>query len=212
MSTDSPSAASHGTPAPVHFDGIEEAGNAPPVWWKLLFAATAAFSIMYMLHYHAGTPGRSATDHYDQAVAENMRLQFAEIGELQPDEATLVRMMNDRRWVRVGESVFRTHCASCHGLDGGGLVGPNLADEHFKNVRSIEDILRVVQFGAAAGAMPPWRDKLHLNEQILVSSYVAALRGTTPSSPRGPEGNPIPPWPEQVEEAAATGGDAGAGS
>ena len=193
-------------PSGREYDGIEHLDHPPPAWWKGLFAATIVFSVLYLQVFHLGTPGRSAVEQYDQALAENMRLQFAEIGELQPDEATLVRMMNDSRWVRVGESVYRTHCVSCHGIDGGGVVGPNLTDENFKNVRNINDVLRIVQNGAAAGAMPPWRDKLHLNEQILVSSFVASLRGTTPSSPRGPEGNVIPPWPAEVaapEPAAA---------
>lgn len=190
--------------------GIEYLDHAPPSWWKGLFAATIVFSVLYLQYYHLGAPGRSAVEQYDQALAENMRLQFAEIGELKPDEATLVRMMNDSRWVRVGESVYRTHCVSCHGIDGGGVVGPNLTDEHYKNARTIGDILRVVQNGAAAGAMPPWRDKLHLNEQILVSSFVASLRGTTPTNPRGPEGNVIPPWPTEVPESEPDTAEPGA--
>ena len=171
-----------------------------PAWWKWIFVATIAFSAIYFPYHHLGAPGRSAIERYEVAMGENVRLQFAELGDLRPDEATLVRMMNDRRWVRVGESVYRAHCISCHGLDGGGLVGPNLTDDHYKNVRTIGDILRIVQYGAAGGAMPPWQNRLHLNEQILVSAYVASLRGTTPSSPRGPEGNLIPPWPEQVAD------------
>lgn len=183
------------------FDGIEEYDHRPPAWWKWIFVATIAFSALYLPYYHIGAPGRSVVEQYDVALSENMRLQFAEIGDLRPDEATLVRMMNDRRWVSVGESIYRAHCVSCHGIDGGGIVGPNLTDHHYKNVRTIEDILRVVQFGAAAGAMPAWKDQLQLNEQILVSSFVASLRGTTPSSsPRGPEGNVIPPWPEEIPE------------
>jgi len=192
------------------YDGIEHLDHPPPAWWKGLFAGTVVFSVLYLQVFHLGAPGRSAVEQYDQALAENMRLQFAEIGELRPDEATLVRMMNDSRWVRVGESVYRTHCVSCHGIDGGGLVGPNLTDEHYKNTRTISDLLRVVQNGAAAGAMPPWRDKLHLNEQILVSAFVASLRGTTPSNPRGPEGNVIPPWPTEVAEPEAGSGPAAA--
>jgi len=38
-----------------------------------------------------------------------------------------------------------------------------------------------------------------LNEQILVSSFVASLRGTTPASPKPAEGNVIPPWPSMSE-------------
>jgi len=144
-------------------------------------------------------------------MGENMRLQFAEIGDLQPNEATLVKMMNDSGWVKVGESVYRSNCASCHGIDGGGVVGPNLTDDYYKNVREITDILNVVQQGAAAGAMPAWKNRLQLNEQILVSSYVASLRNTTPANPKGAEGNVIPVWPaEIVEEPAPAEGEADA--
>jgi cytochrome c oxidase cbb3-type subunit 3 len=194
------------------FDGIQEYDNPLPGWWKWLFIGTIGFSILYWPYYHFGAPGRSVSEQFAVAMGENMRLQFAEIGELQPNEATLVKMMNDTGWVKVGESVYRANCASCHGIDGGGIVGPNLADEHYKNVREIADILRVVQQGAAAGAMPAWKNRLQLNEQILVSSYVASLRGTTPANPKGAEGNVIPAWPAEIIEepvAEETGSVAG---
>ena len=167
------------------------------------------FSLLYWPFFHFGAPGRSASERFNVALAENMRLQFAEIGELQPNETTLVKMMYDDGWVKFGESVYRANCASCHGLDGGGVVGPNLADEHYKNVREITDILNIVQNGAAAGAMPAWKSRLQLNEQILVSSYVASLRGTTPGKPKGVEGNVIPPWPAKpADEPDAKSDDA----
>ncbi len=195
------------------FDGIQEYDNPLPGWWKWLFIATIVFSLLYWPYYHFGAPGRSVSEQFNVAIAENMRLQFAEIGELQPNEATLVKMMYDDGWVRFGESVYRANCASCHGLDGGGIVGPNLADEHYKNVREITDILNIVQNGAAAGAMPAWKSRLQLNEQILVSSYVASLRGTTPAKAKGAEGNVIPPWPAKpadeptAEEEGAQGAE-----
>jgi cytochrome c oxidase cbb3-type subunit 3 len=189
------------------FDGIQEYDNPLPGWWKWLFIATIVFSLLYWPYFHFGAPGRSASERFNVAIAENMRLQFAEIGDLQPNEATLVKMMYDDGWVKFGESVFRSNCASCHGLDGGGVVGPNLADEHFKNIREITDILNIIQNGAAAGAMPAWKNRLQLNEQILVSSYVASLRGTTPAKPKGAEGNLIPPWPAKpADDASAAGG------
>lgn len=187
------------------FDGIQEYDNPLPGWWKWLFIATIVFSLLYWPYYHLGAPGRSVSEQYSLAIAENMRLQFAEIGDLQPNEATLVKMMYDDGWVKFGESVYRANCASCHGLDGGGIVGPNLADEHYKNVREITDILNIVQNGAAAGAMPAWKSRLQLNEQILVSSYVASLRGTTPAKAKGAEGNVIPPWPAKpVDDPAGS--------
>jgi cytochrome c oxidase cbb3-type subunit 3 len=204
MATDINKIADGDAPLTGHaYDGIQEYDNPLPGWWKWLFIGSIFFSLLYWPFFHFGAPGRSVAERFDVALAENMRLQFAEIGELQPNEATLVKMMNDSGWVKVGESVYRSNCASCHGIDGGGIVGPNLTDDHYKNVREITDILNVVQQGAAAGAMPAWKSRLQLNEQILVSSYVASLRGSTPGSAKGAEGNVIPAWPAEIVEEPA---------
>ncbi len=50
--------------------------------------------------------------------------------------------------------------------------------------------------GANGGAMPAWKSKLSVNEIVLVSSYVASLRGTTPATAKAAEGNKIAPWPK----------------
>lgn len=186
------------------YDGIEEFDNPLPGWWKWLFVASIVFSPFYFLFYHGGAAGRSVEDQYGIALAENTRLQFAEIGDLNPDEATLASYMNKPNWVRVGQSVFKANCISCHGREGEGQVGPNLTDEYYKNVKNIEDIAKVIINGAGGGAMPKWSDRLHPNEIVLVSAYVATLRGQDIESNRGPEGKTIPPWPEPVEDEPET--------
>ncbi|TWT67303.1 cbb3-type cytochrome c oxidase N-terminal domain-containing protein [Allorhodopirellula solitaria] len=195
------------TPDPTHdaddehttghvYDGIEEFDNPLPGWWKWIFVASIAFCPPYWIYYHGGTPGRSIEETYSVALADNTRLQFEEIGELQPTAETIVKYMYEDSWRRVGSIVFQTHCVSCHGRDGEGKVGPNLTDDVYKNVTHIEDIASVINNGAAAGAMPKWSNRLHPNEVVLVSAYVASLRGMDLDGPRGPEGKTIPPWPE----------------
>ena len=71
----------------------------------------------------------------------------------------------------------------------------NLCDDMWKNVYQIEDVTKMVANGAAGKAMPAWGARLHPNELVLVSCYVASLRGTSPPGPvRPPEGKAIPPW------------------
>jgi cytochrome c oxidase cbb3-type subunit 3 len=177
------------------YDGIEEYDNPTPGWWVWLFALPIVLSPFYYVFYHSGVPGRSIHEEYSVAVADNLRLQFAELGELKPDKATLLKYIADKRWLTVGESVYKTNCISCHGSAGEGKVGPNLTDDAWKNVYSIEDIAKVVALGAAGKAMPAWGNRLHPNEVVLVSCYVAAMRGSNPPAPvRPPEGKPIPPW------------------
>ena len=112
----------------------------------------------------------------------------------------MIRFLYDESWLNFGKSTFKAHCTSCHGKDGGGLVGPNLCDDQYKNVKDIGDILTVVQNGAKGGAMPPWKTRLSENELVLVSSYVASLRGSSPANPKDPEGSVIAPWPEKPAE------------
>lgn len=178
------------------YDGIQEYDNPLPGWWYWLFIATIVFSPCYFAYYHVGAPGRSLAEKFQAANSENMRKQYAEIGDLTPGQDTMLTYMEKEQWMRVGESIFKTHCVSCHGADGGGNVGPNLCDDSYKNVRQVTDIINVVNNGLAGGAMPAWATRLgHKNDIILVSAYVATLRGTTPKSAKAPDGTVIPPWP-----------------
>jgi len=102
--------------------------------------------------------------------------------------------MDDPQWMSYGQSVFSANCANCHGSAGGGGVGPNLTDEAYLNVKTITDIHTVIDQGANNGAMPAWGKRLHPNEIVLLSSYVASLRGKNLPG-KGVEGEVIPPWP-----------------
>ena len=105
-----------------------------------------------------------------------------------------MKYVDDKRWLKVGESVYKQHCVSCHGPDAGGLVGPNLCDVYWKNVKVIDDIAKILENGAGNGAMPAWKTRLHPNELVLVACYIASLRGSAPAKARAPEGNEIGPW------------------
>lgn len=182
------------------YDGIREFDNPCPSWWHMVFFGTFVFSIVYFVFFHiaplVGTNGWTLAEAYDEAVADDLTLRFAEIGELTADEPTLLEYMQKPDWLAVGISVYKTHCKSCHGDDGSGTVGPNLTDDHYKNVETLVDVARVVENGAANGSMPAWRNRLHPNEVVLVSAYVASLRGQNLPSQRGAEGKVKPPWPD----------------
>ncbi|MEM9826430.1 MAG: cbb3-type cytochrome c oxidase N-terminal domain-containing protein [Planctomycetota bacterium] len=178
------------------YDGIQEFDNPMPGWWKNLFLLTIVFAIPYLMYYHSGVDSRSLSSSYDAKLAANMELQFAEIGDLTASGDSILKFMGKPSWVKFGGAVFKTNCISCHGQDGGGLVGPNLCDEHFKNIRNLDDFIKVMENGAGGGAMPAWKNRLSTNEIVLVSAYVASLRGSNPANPKAPLGNVIPAWPE----------------
>jgi len=191
------------------YDGIREYDNPCPGWWQWIFFFTFVFALAYFFYFHVGHAGITVEKSYENAVANNLRLRFAEIGELKLDEPTLLKYMHEPEYLKVGRSVFEQNCQQCHGSDGQGLVGPNLTDDFYKNVTNVGDILNVVKNGAANGSMPAW-GRLHPNEILLVSAYVATLRGENLPGPRGPEGKKIPPWPT-YEPGGDEQPDAGAG-
>lgn len=181
-----------------------------PRWWKLIFVATIAFAPPYFFWHHCGAPGRTMADEYDVAMAANLKLQFGAIGDLTLDRANVVKYLYEDSWLKVGRAVFKANCVSCHGVEGGGLVGPNLCDDQYKNVKDIGDILKILQNGANGGAMPAWQNRLSANEIVLVSSYVASLRGSNPAIAKPGEGREIPAWPPApivTEEGDNTSGE-----
>lgn len=176
------------------YDGIEEYDNPLPGWWKFLFWVGIFFAPLYFGYVHAGISGRSIEDQYQTQMASIFELRFAEIGELSPDRETILEYMEKPDWLAVGKVVYQTNCVSCHGANGGGLVGPNLTDDHWKNVNNVEGIASVIAHGAANGAMPAWKTRLsHPNQIVLTAAYVASLR-SNPVAGKAPEGKIIPPW------------------
>lgn len=177
------------------YDDIQEYDNPLPTWWSLLFFFSVIFALLYAVRYHLGGPGPSVEEEYDESAAEIFQLRFAELGDLAPDRATLLQYKDDAGWLAVGQAVFKANCVSCHGANGQGDIGPNLTDDHWKNVTAIEDIARVISDGAGNGSMPAWRNRLsHVNQIVLTAAYVASLRGSNPANARAPEGAAIPAW------------------
>ncbi len=182
-------------------DHVTQSKDDPtPKWWKWIFTMTLAFSPPYLFWYHCGAEGRTLSEKYDIAFAANLKLQVGAIGELSLTRENVVKYLYEESWLKVGGSIFKANCVSCHGAEGGGLGGPNLCDDNYKNIKDIGDILRVLQNGANGGAMPPWQAKLSPNEIVLVASYVASLRGSNPSVAKPAEGRKIPAWPKQPAE------------
>lgn len=191
------------------YDGIQEYDNPTPGWWHLIWFGTIVFSVGYWVVYEMGDalPGIQEICAAEQN-AENQRL-FAALGELKPDEPTIARLMGQERWMSLGSSIFRANCASCHGSNGEGNVGPNMTDDSYKNIAGLADFPKVIREGAANLAMPAWKGRLNENEIVLVSAYAATLRGKNLPG-KSPEGQPAAPWPV-VPASPAGGGEKGAG-
>jgi hypothetical protein len=43
--------------------------------------------------------------------------------------------------------------------------------------------------------MAAWETRFSESQRVLLSAYVAHLRGTVPAQPKPPQGTPAAPWP-----------------
>jgi cytochrome c oxidase cbb3-type subunit III len=178
------------------YDGIQEYDNPMPGWWTWIFVLTVGFSGVYFFFVTLAGGGLSPLGFYDRALTEDAKRQFAMLGDVNSDPASLLRLSQDDKVLRIGQSIFQGNCAACHGPTGAGLTGPNLTDEKYVHVRKIADVVDIVEKGRNNGAMPAWANRLQPREIAVVSSYVASLRGKNVPG-REPQGEPIAPWSDK---------------
>ena len=138
------------------YDGIREFDNPIPGWWNWIFIASIVFAVFYFGAYQLGTAGTSVAQEYENDKAEISRRMLTLLGELSVDEPTILSNLNNEDLLAVGAGIYATNCVSCHGKNGQGLVGPNLTDDSYKNVKTLGDIGTVLVNGANNGAMPAW--------------------------------------------------------
>ncbi len=185
-------------------DGIREYDNPMPFWWSALFWGTIVFSVMYVGYYMIGV-GPGVRQDYEDEVSAFFQEQAAKLGDLQPTPRTLIELGNDPKMMQAAQGLFRTNCAVCHGPDGGGGTGPNLRDDSYLNIRRVEDIYAVITNGVVPKGMPAWEKRFGQAQRVLLSAYVAHLRGQQPNGAKAPQGNVVPAWavPDSPEAGAA---------
>ena len=188
---------------PHECDGIREYDNPMPFWWSALFWATFFFSVPYFVFYHAGGVGRTLAEGYESEVGAFYEQQAAKLGDLKADNDTILALMGDEKKMLAGRTMFKANCATCHAPDGGGRTGPNLTDDSYINVRTPKDLHRVIKGGVIAKGMPAWEKRYSEPQLVLLSAYVAGLRGTTPASAKEAQGERIAEWSASTTQPAA---------
>jgi len=168
------------------YDGIRELDNDLPPWWKWLFYITIAFSIVYMV--------RLFVFNADDLVQDReYAIEMEGFEKSQPnkvaDASFEVVLLTDDASLANGQATWAKICVACHLMDGGGLVGPNMTDNFWIHGNKVEDLYRISTEGVIAKGMLPYKDQLSNQERLEVVSYILVkLQGTTPATPKAPEG------------------------
>ncbi|GIW21462.1 MAG: Cbb3-type cytochrome c oxidase subunit [Candidatus Sericytochromatia bacterium] len=169
-------------------DGIEEYDNPLPGWWLLMFYGAIIFSVIYWFLYPSwfgkGYLGWSQISQYEEEVKQ------AKI--LYPEKVVSINdFIGKDEFINKGKEIFAQNCASCHGPEGKGLVGPNLTDNVWIHGGKPEEIFNTITKGVTAKGMPTWGPVLGKEKVALVGAFVYSLSHDS-------QGNLLPSAKQQV--------------
>lgn len=165
-------------------DGIEEYDNPLPAWWLYMFVITLVFAVGYLIAYPGlgsfqGVLGWSQTGQWQREV-ERAEARYEPIFAAYVDQP-VEEVAQDPQALRMGQRLFASNCAQCHGSDARGNRGfPNLTDDEWIWGGSIEAIRTSITNGRQA-AMPPWAAVLGEGGVANVAHYVLSLSGALPA-------------------------------
>jgi cytochrome c oxidase cbb3-type subunit 3 len=164
-------------------EGLTELNNPMPRWWMWLFYITIVFALVYLVLYpglgsFAGKLDWNSTGEY-QAELKKADAEYGPLFNafLQKDIQTVAA---DPQAQAIGERLFLTYCAQCHGSDARGSKGfPNLADKDWL-YGGTPDVIKTTILNGRHGQMPPMAAALGSDKDVEnVAHYVLSLSGAT---------------------------------
>ncbi|MGB3429473.1 MAG: cytochrome-c oxidase, cbb3-type subunit III, partial [Burkholderiaceae bacterium] len=176
------------------WDGdLAEFHNPMPRWWILLFYITVAFSVLYLILYPGlGTQWKGVLN-WTQSGQYQLEVKAAE-ARFGPIFAAYLKepvpqLAANAKAVGIGERLFLTNCAQCHGSDArGGRGFPNLADNDWLYGGTPEAIETSIASGRN-GVMPPMAAAVGDKEAVVdVANYVLSLSGSPHDAARAARG------------------------
>ena len=173
------------------YDGLQEYDNPMPRWWLLTFAGTVIFSIIYLFNVGPVGNGDGRIADYEKDMKAFAAAHPEPTGGASGD--ALLALSRNPAEIAAGKETFDKNCAACHAADGGGLIGPNLADNFWIHGGTAEQIYLTVANGVLDKGMPPWGKVLKPQDVLRVTAYVLTLQGTKPAKPKAPQGNAAQP-------------------
>jgi cytochrome c oxidase cbb3-type subunit 3 len=164
-------------------EDLAEWNNPLPRWWIWLFYITIIFSLAYLVLY----PGLGSYRGYFDWTShgqyqEEQAVAAATYGPIFEKFASqdFEKVADDPQARQMGQRLFLTYCAQCHGSDAGGSRGfPSLRDNDWLYGGAPEAIKTSIRDGRN-GVMPPLSAAIGGEEGARdVAHYVLSLSGRT---------------------------------
>ncbi len=164
-------------------EDLTELNTPMPRWWMGLFWLTIVFALGYLVLYpglgsYAGRLGWTSHGEYQK----ELKKADADYGPLFAKYASqdIRTVAADPQAHAIGERLFLTYCAQCHGSDARGNKGfPNLTDNDWLYGGAPETIKQTIMNGRH-GQMPSMAAALGSDKDVEnVAQYVRSLSGLT---------------------------------
>jgi cytochrome c oxidase cbb3-type subunit 3 len=175
---------------------LEEYNNPLPNWWRWMFYITVVFAVVYLALYPglgnmAGSFGWTMRGQYETEMKKAEEQYGPIFKRFQSQDVRAVAANAEAK--EMGQRLFLTYCAQCHGSDAKGAKGfPNLADQDWLFGGTPDQIKESITKGRDA-AMPAKGVKPDLNgDQIKdLANYVRSLSGLSADSIRVQRGKDL---------------------
>jgi cytochrome c oxidase cbb3-type subunit 3 len=104
-----------------------------------------------------------------------LRTSDLQAGSSTPDYAARNPYEGDANALAQGRRLYTNmNCAGCHGAEGGGAIGPPLADSDWIYGGQLENIVQSIMQGRPEG-MPSFSPRLPEDEAWKIANYVVSL-------------------------------------
>ncbi|MCC6274411.1 MAG: c-type cytochrome [Leptospiraceae bacterium] len=159
------------------FDGIRQADNPMPEWYKGIFIACVVAGIGYAIYFHFFSKWDTES-HFLSEVSDHEK-KFP-----QPKKIVSVDGSNPLRGqaeaIEEGKKNFAGICAACHGPEAKGIIGPSLVDAEWLHGSTDKEIFDVVMKGIPVektklkkGPMPPHEASMGSEKVYQILAWIA---------------------------------------
>lgn len=164
-------------------ENLTELNTPMPRWWMWLFYITIVFGLAYLFLYpglgtYVGKLGWKSADAYQT----ELKKADVEYGPLfnKYQQQDLKAVAADSQAHAIGERLFLTYCAQCHGSDARGNKGyPNLTDKDWL-YGGDPSVIKTTILKGRHGVMPTMAAALGSDKDVEnVAHYVLSLSGST---------------------------------
>lgn len=156
------------------YDGIRyRAEQHSPLVFRILFWGLVTWAVIFMGYYLFS--GWSSYGEYAQIKkAKEARLAAQKLKETEAKAVPAHEEIRTTNLLEEGKKEFAGRCASCHGADGKGGIGPDLTAKKYKYGKSAPEVSTSIADGRPGG-MPGFKNELSGDKIQGLVQYVLSL-------------------------------------